>query len=116
MVIENCDINNKDFVSLKQSAHDIKINNCYRFANPSNQKSLFMKRRIFIKNTSALAASIGVFGKIQWNGESFIGDTPTTTDVLGPFYRPGAPMRENITPKDFSGTLMHVSGKIYKED
>ena len=62
------------------------------------------------------AASIGVFGKIQWNGKGFIGNIPTTTDVLGPFYRPGAPFRENIIPRDYTGTIMHVSGTIYKED
>lgn len=75
-----------------------------------------MKRRTFIKNTSALALSVGVFGNLRWDGNKFEGDNPTTTDILGPFYRPGAPLRTNINPPDFKGTPLHLSGTIYKED
>lgn len=59
---------------------------------------------------------IGVFGNITSTENGFIGDTPTTTDILGPFYRPGAPMRENLNPKDFKGQVLHLSGTILKED
>jgi catechol 1,2-dioxygenase len=75
-----------------------------------------MKRRAFIKNTSALALSVGVFGNIRWDGSKFDGDTPTTSDILGPFYRPGAPFRTNINPRDFKGPLLHVTGTIRQED
>ncbi len=75
-----------------------------------------MQRRKFIKDTSAVVLGIGVFGNITWTEKGFIGDTPTTTDILGPLYRPGAPLRENITPTDFKGELLHLSGTIYKED
>lgn len=44
-----------------------------------------MKRRTFIKNSSLMAISVSAFGAIHWNGKSFVGDTPTTTDILGPF-------------------------------
>ena len=75
-----------------------------------------MKRRDFIKNSSLVAISVSAFGAISWNGENFVGDSPTTTDILGPFYRPGAPMRSNIIPPDSKGILLNLSGTIYKED
>lgn len=75
-----------------------------------------MQRRKFIKDTSVVALGIGVFGNITWTKKGFVGDTPTTTDILGPLYRPGAPLRENLNPKDFKGEVLHLSGTIYKED
>jgi protocatechuate 3,4-dioxygenase beta subunit len=75
-----------------------------------------MQRRKFVKDTSAFVLGIGVFGNIAWTGRGFVGDTPTTTDILGPLYRPGAPPRENLNPKDFKGEVLHLSGTIFKED
>jgi catechol 1,2-dioxygenase len=75
-----------------------------------------MQRRKFIKNSGIAAIGIGVFGKIHWNGKNFIGNTPTTTDILGPFYRPGAPVRVNINPPGFSGKVLHLSGAVFQED
>ncbi len=75
-----------------------------------------MKRRIFIKNSSLIAISVSAFGSISWNGKKFVGDSPTTTDILGPFYRPGAPMRSNIVPPNSTGIPMNFKGTIYKED
>jgi protocatechuate 3,4-dioxygenase beta subunit len=75
-----------------------------------------MHRRTFVKSSSLLALSIGVFGRIEYANGAFIGDTPTTTDALGPFYRPNAPFRTNINPPAFNGTPLHLSGIIYKED
>lgn len=75
-----------------------------------------MKRRTFIKKSSLTALSISAFGAIHWNGKSFVGDSPTTTDILGPFYRPGAPMRSNIIPPNSKGSPMNLSGTIFKED
>jgi len=75
-----------------------------------------MQRRKFIKDSGIFAVGIGVFGNIKWDGRKFIGDAPTTTDILGPFYRPGAPVRVNINPPNFSGEKLHLFGTIYKED
>lgn len=75
-----------------------------------------MKRRNFIKDTGMIAITVGVFGNVAWSKDRFIGDTPTTSDVLGPFYRPGAPARSNINPQEYSGQLFHVSGTVFKED
>ncbi len=75
-----------------------------------------MQRKEFIKNSGLVAIAVGVFGNVSWSRNKFIGDTPTTTDILGPFYRPGAPYRVNINPNGFSGKLFHLSGTIFKED
>ena len=74
-----------------------------------------MKRRTFLRQSSVLAFSVGAFGSISWNGHHFIGDSPTTTDILGPFYRPGAPLRSNITPSGITGDVLHFSGVVYGE-
>ena len=63
-----------------------------------------------------MAISVSAFGAIHWNGKSFVGDSPTTTDILGPFYRPGAPMRSDIIAPNSKGSPMNLSGTIFKED
>ena len=75
-----------------------------------------MERRAFVKNTSLIAATVAVFGNIQLANGKAVGDTPTTTDILGPYYRPGSPLRTNINPTGFSGIPLHLSGTIYKND
>lgn len=75
-----------------------------------------MKRRTFIKQSSLTALSVSAFGAVQWNGKSFVGDSPTTTDILGPFYRPGAPMRSNIIPAKSKGNPLNLKGIIFKDD
>ena len=75
-----------------------------------------MERRKFFKETGMIAIGMGVFGKLAWSRDRFIGDTPTTTDLLGPFYRPGAPVRTNINAKEYTGKLFHISGTVFKED
>ena len=57
-----------------------------------------------------------MFGNISWINGRFEGDSPTTTDILGPFYRPGAPIRTNINPADFKGTVLNFSGVVYRDD
>lgn len=75
-----------------------------------------MERRKFFKETGMIAIGIGVLGKVAWGSDRFIGDTETTTDILGPFYRPGAPVRSNINSRDYTGKLFHISGTVFKED
>ena len=75
-----------------------------------------LDRRKFIEKTSLMAFSIGAFGSISWNGRSFEGNAPTTTDILGPFYRPGAPIRSNLIPPGISGKAMHFGGTIFQKD
>jgi catechol 1,2-dioxygenase len=73
-----------------------------------------MKRRTFIKNSTLTAFSIAAFGAIQWNGKSFEGDTITTTDILGPFYRPGAPIRSNLVSPNSTGQVLYLNGTIFQ--
>jgi catechol 1,2-dioxygenase len=75
-----------------------------------------MKRRTFIKNSSLAAFSISTFGILNRNGENFEGDTPTTTDILGPFYRPGSPLRTNLRLPDSNGNPIVLKGAVFKED
>src|SRR5210317_254408 len=75
-----------------------------------------MQRRNFIKKSSLMAFSVSAFGGIHWNGLNFVGDSPTTTDILGPFYRPGAPMRSNIISPGSTGIPMNLSGKVFSEN
>lgn len=75
-----------------------------------------MRRREFIKDSGVFALGIGAFGHLRWEEGKFVGDTPTTTDILGPFYRPDAPFRANLNPPDFNGEVLHLSGIVFKED
>lgn len=75
-----------------------------------------MKRRNFIKSSSLFAFSVGAFGAISWNGKSFVGNSPTTSDILGPFYRPGAPIRSNLLIPGAEGSILNLSGTIFDKD
>lgn len=75
-----------------------------------------MERRHFIRNTSLAAFSIGVFGKIKWNGTAYVGENMTTTDILGPFYRPGAPMVSNLVKTGTKGEIVHFGGTIFDKN
>jgi catechol 1,2-dioxygenase len=75
-----------------------------------------MERRKFIQQTGLFAVGVGVFGSIRWDNGKYVGDSATTTDILGPFYRPNAPSRVNINPPGYKGSLFHFSGTIFKED
>ena len=75
-----------------------------------------MKRRTFLKDTTLTAFSIATIGAIYWNGKFFEGDNETTSDILGPFYRPGSPMRSNLIPEGSKGKVLHLSGTILNND
>lgn len=75
-----------------------------------------MKRRTFIKNTSLFAIAISTTGFIRFDGNHYVGDCETTSDILGPFYRPDSPIRNNLTIIGDSGEAIELSGKIYHKD
>ena len=75
-----------------------------------------MQRRTFIKNSTLTVISVSAFGALNWNGKNFVGDTPTTTDILGPFYRSGAPMRTNLRLPNSKATPIILKGQVLKED
>jgi catechol 1,2-dioxygenase len=75
-----------------------------------------MQRRAFIKNSTLTVISVSAFGALNFNGKNFEGDTPTTSDILGPFYRPNSPSRTNLRLPDSNGTPIVLKGYILKED
>jgi len=75
-----------------------------------------MKRRTFTKLTGLSAIAISTTGFIKFNGESYIGDCETTTDILGPFYRPDSPMRDNLVVEGIPGELVELSGVVRHKD
>lgn len=75
-----------------------------------------MKRKEFIIDSGIVAFGLTAFGSIGWSGDHFTGDSPTTTDILGPFYRPGAPFRINLNPADFSGEVLNLVGTLFMAD
>ena len=75
-----------------------------------------MERRTFIKNTSLFAIAISTTGFIRYDGNHYVGDCETTSDVLGPFYRPDSPIRNNLTIIGDLGEPIELTGKIYHKD
>jgi catechol 1,2-dioxygenase len=75
-----------------------------------------MKRRAFAKLTGLSAVAITASGFIKFNGQSYIGDCETTTDILGPFYRPNSPLRNNLVIDDIAGDLIELSGVVRHKD
>lgn len=76
-----------------------------------------MNRRKFIINSSLTAISLATAGFIiKKNDGSFTGDCETTDDILGPKYRPNAPIRSDLRFKGIEGTQLMVKGKVFTED
>ena len=75
-----------------------------------------MQRRKFIRDSTLTVFSISAFGSLHWNGKTFEGSTPTTTDILGPFYRPGAPIRTHLMMAGSKGNPVTLRGVVRKED
>jgi catechol 1,2-dioxygenase len=75
-----------------------------------------MLRRSFLKNTALFAVSVSATGFIRFNGTGYVGDCETTTDILGPFYRPNAPVRANMRIAGELGQKVMLSGKIKHKD
>jgi catechol 1,2-dioxygenase len=76
-----------------------------------------MKRKEFIISSALTAFSLSAFGSVirQING-TFKGDCETTNDILGPFYRPGAPKRNDLTYEGLAGTRITLRGKVFASD
>lgn len=75
-----------------------------------------MKRREFAKIAGLGAVAISTTGFINYNGKSYEGDCETTTDILGPFYRPGSPRRTNLVIDEMDGDLTELSGTVRHKD
>src|SRR5687767_6245515 len=75
-----------------------------------------MQRRNFIKNTALCAMAVSTSGFIRFNGTNYEGDCETTTDILGPFYRPDAPVRNNLLVKNATGQEVILNGIVKHKD
>ncbi len=75
-----------------------------------------MQRRTFIKNTALSAVAVSATGFIRFDGNRYVGDCETTTDILGPFYRPDSPLRNSLVIKDDIGEAIQLTGIIIHKD
>lgn len=75
-----------------------------------------MQRRDFIKTTALSAIAVSTTGFIRFDGKHYVGDCETTSDVLGPFYRPDSPLRQNLVIEGQKGDPIELMGKILHED
>jgi protocatechuate 3,4-dioxygenase beta subunit len=76
-----------------------------------------MDRKEFILSSAMSAFALTTCGSIvkSSNGE-FTGDCDTTNDILGPFYRPKAPIRSDLTYEGLSGNKIILKGRVFKSD
>lgn len=76
-----------------------------------------MDRRKFIISSALSAFAMTTFGSvIKGTNGRFNGDCETTNDILGPFYRPNAPIRADLTYEGLTGTKITLKGKVFKSD
>lgn len=75
-----------------------------------------MQRRTFLKTSALTAVAISANGFVKLNGNHYVGDCETTSDILGPFYRPNSPIRNNFVEKGSKGQLVELLGKIKHQD
>ncbi|MEB2780050.1 catechol 1,2-dioxygenase [Algoriphagus sp. C2-6-M1] len=75
-----------------------------------------MKRRHFVRISVLSVTAISAFGFIRYDGEKYVADCATTSDILGPFYRPASPVRTNFRRPGEKGKNVDLSGKILHQD
>lgn len=67
--------------------------------------------------SSLSALSLTTFGSlIQLSDGSYKGDCATSKDILGPYYRPDAPMRTDLTFAGMEGTRLQIGGTVFQAD
>lgn len=77
-----------------------------------------MNRREFTKLAGLSAVALTTSGSIHLHAKTntFVGDCETTTDILGPFYRPDSPVRNNLVIDGMPGDLVELSGTVRHKD
>ena len=76
-----------------------------------------MDRKEFLIASSFTVISWSAFGSvIKLPDGNYNGDCKTTNDILGPFYRAGAPLRSDLTSENLEGKRIRLSGVVYKSD
>ena len=71
-----------------------------------------MNRKEFFIAAGISALSVSSFGSVFQKGANFESDCKTTNDILGPFYRPEAPLRQDLTSKHLEGVQIELSGIV----
>lgn len=75
-----------------------------------------MKRRQFLRQSSLTAFALSTTGLIHFDGKKYVGNCQTTTDILGPFYRPNAPVRSDLVLEGMKGEIVRLAGRIMHDD
>jgi catechol 1,2-dioxygenase len=76
-----------------------------------------MDRKKFLVTSTLSAIGLSTFGNIiKLPDGKFEGNCETTNDILGPFYRPDAPIRSDLTYKGLVGTPIKLKGKVFASD
>ena len=75
-----------------------------------------MNRKKFLMTTVLAAFSVSSFGNITKLNDKFVSDCETTNDILSPFYKPNAPLRQDLTFNGLEGSIITLKGIVYKSD
>ncbi len=75
-----------------------------------------INRRKFIVGGALTAVSLSVFGKVLKSEDgTYRGDCATTSDILGPFYRKNAPIRESLIHEGIVGVPITIKGRVHSD-
>jgi len=72
-----------------------------------------MKRKDFLINSTLAVFSISAYGAVKQEQNKFVSDCETTNDILGPFYRPKAPMTQDLTFAGLEGSRVNIQGRVF---
>lgn len=76
-----------------------------------------MNRKKFLLTSSLAAIGLSTYGSVvKMNDGQFNGDCETTNDILGPFYRPDAPIRSDLVHEGLEGNRIQILGKVFSAD
>jgi catechol 1,2-dioxygenase len=76
-----------------------------------------MERNEFLKKGLLTAFSMSVLGQaVSALDGSFKGSCETTNDILGPFYRENAPVRNDLTIHNPVGNRIYLKGNVFEND
>jgi protocatechuate 3,4-dioxygenase beta subunit len=72
-------------------------------------------RRKFLKELTLCAMATSL-SPIRLSAKNTIGCSPTSSDILGPFFSEGAPQTNLLIPEDYQGARLFLSGRILSDD
>ncbi len=75
-----------------------------------------MNRKNFLTQATLAAFSLTTTGFIKPTPNGFEGNCKTTNDILGPFYRPDAPLRKDLLYKNILGSRITIGGRVLDEN